>query len=156
MAGQPTKEDNLLDWDWDRVVKVTCHNNCSYQKPCILNAYVKDGTLIRLEQSNTHPLYKDPDLPDWNPRGCQKGLVMGLRSYDATRILYPFKRVGERGEGKWQRISWDQALAEISDKLIDILTTDGLDTILRVSGSGTLGSESVGIEGLMSAFGRLG
>src|SRR5574341_2135748 len=138
---------------WDRVVKVTCHNNCSYQKPCILNAYVKDGTLIRLEQSNTHPRSSDPDLPDWEPRGCQKGLVMGPRSYDATRVRYPFKRAGERGESKWQRVSWDQALTEISDKLIDIFTTDGLDTILRVSGSGTLGSESVGIEGLMSVLG---
>jgi anaerobic selenocysteine-containing dehydrogenase len=139
--------------DWDRVVKVTCHNNCSYQKPCILNAYVKDGTLVRLEQSNTHPRLSDPDVPEWEPRGCQKGLVMGLRSYDTTRVLYPSKRVGGRGEGKWQRISWDQALEEISDRLIDIFTTDGLDTILRVTGSGTLGSESVGIEGLMSILG---
>ncbi len=139
--------------NWDRVVKVTCHNNCSYQKPCILNAYVKDGKLIRLEQSNTHPHPSDPDVPEWEPRGCQKGLITGLRSYDASRILYPFKRVGERGEGRWQRISWDQALEEISDKLIDIFTADGLDTILRASGSGTLGSESIGIEGLMSALG---
>src|SRR3990170_6736259 len=127
MAGQPTKEDNLLDWDWDRVVKVTCHNNCSYQKPCILNAYVKDGRLIRLEQSSTHPRPKDPDIPDWEPRGCQKGLITGLRAYDATRIYYPYKRVGERGEGQWERVSWDQALEEISDKLIDIFTGDGVD-----------------------------
>jgi len=138
---------------WDRVAKVTCHNNCSYQKPCILNAYVKDGTLIRLEQSNTHPRAKDPDLPDWEPRGCQKGLITGLRAYDSTRILYPFKRVGARGEGRWEKISWDQALEEIADQLIDVFTTEGLDTIIRASGSGTLGSESVGIEGLMSLLG---
>src|SRR3990167_9386062 len=94
MAGQPTKEDNLLDWDWDRVVKVTCHNNCSYQKPCILNAYVKDGAIVRLEQSNTHPRSGDPDVPDWEPRGCQKGLVSHL--HDARRILYPSKRAGDR------------------------------------------------------------
>ncbi|MDZ4342801.1 MAG: molybdopterin-dependent oxidoreductase, partial [Candidatus Binatia bacterium] len=82
-----------------------------------------------------------------------KGLITGLRAYDATRILYRYKRVGERGEGKWERVSWDQALEEISDKLIDIFTGDGVDTILRATGSGTLGSESVGIEGLMSALG---
>ena len=151
MTNQQPGQNSALEWD--RVVKVTCHNNCSYQKPCILNAYVKDGMLVRVEQSNTHPHSSDPDVPEWEPRGCQKGLVMPQRSYDATRILYPFKRVGERGEGKWQRISWDQALEEISDKLIDIFTTDGLDTVLRVSGSGTLGSESVGIEGLMSVLG---
>jgi len=140
-------------FQWDRIAKVTCHNNCSYQKPCILNAYVKDGKLVRLEQSSTHPRPKDPDIPDWEPRGCQKGLITGLRAYDATRIYYPYKRVGERGEGKWERVSWDQALEEISDKLIDIFTGDGVDTILRATGSGTLGSESVGIEGLMSALG---
>jgi len=140
-------------FQWDRIAKVTCHNNCSYQKPCILNAYVKDGKILRLEQSSTHPRPNDPNMPDWEPRGCQKGLVMGLRSSDASRILYPYKRVGERGEGKWQRLSWDQALEEISDKLIDIFTGEGLETILRVTGSGTLGSESVGIEGLMSALG---
>ncbi|MBI1995969.1 MAG: molybdopterin-dependent oxidoreductase, partial [Deltaproteobacteria bacterium] len=140
-------------FQWDRIAKVTCHNNCSYQKPCILNAYVKDGKLVRLEQSSTHPRPKDPDIPDWEPRGCQKGLITGLRAYDATRIYYPYKRVGERGEGKWERVSWDQALEEISDKLIDIFTGDGVDTILRATGSGTLGSESVGIEGLMSTLG---
>ncbi|MBI2359830.1 MAG: molybdopterin-dependent oxidoreductase, partial [Deltaproteobacteria bacterium] len=151
MAGEHLSARGALDWD--RVVKGTCHNNCSYQKPCILNAYVKNGTLVRIEQSNTHPHPSDPDVPEWEPRGCQKGLAMAVRSFDATRIRYPAKRVGERGEGKWQRISWDQALEEVSDKLIDICTTDGLDTILRVTGSGTLGSESVGIEGLMSSLG---
>ena len=139
--------------DWDRVVKVTCHTNCAYQKPCILNCYVKDGVIIRLEQSSAHPPSKDPDLPDWNPRGCQKGLISALRTYDACRILYPFKRVGERGEGKWQRVSWDDALNEIADTLIQVLSTEGVDTIVRLRGSGTLGSESVGFEALMGALG---
>ena len=137
--------------DWDRVVKVTCHNNCSYQKPCILNAYVKDGAIVRLEQSNTHPRSGDPDVPDWEPRGCQKGLVSHL--HDARRILYPSKRAGERGGGDWQRLGWEEALKEIADKLIDVIAHDGVEAIARFPGSGTLGSESAGFEALMDALG---
>jgi DMSO reductase family type II enzyme molybdopterin subunit len=151
VTGQLTKEGNPPDWD--RVVKVTCHTNCSYQKPCILNAYIKDDVITRLEQSNTHPHSKDPDLPDWNPRGCQKGLISALRTYDASRILHPYKRVGDRGEGKWQQLSWDEALGEIADTLIDVITSDGVDTIVRSIGSGTLGSESVGFDALMGLLG---
>src|SRR3990170_3278890 len=137
--------------DWDRVVKVTCHNNCSYQKPCILNAYVKDGAIVRLEQSNTHPRSGDPDVPDWEPRGCQKGLVSHL--HDARRSLYPSKRAGERGGGDWQRLGWEEALNEIADKLIDVIANDGVEAIARFPGSGTLGSESAGFEALMDALG---
>ncbi|GIS40485.1 MAG: hypothetical protein Ct9H90mP13_03310 [Pseudomonadota bacterium] len=39
--------------------------------------------------------------------------------YGKQRILYPLKRVGERGEGKWERITWEQAMLEIADKFID-------------------------------------
>jgi DMSO reductase family type II enzyme molybdopterin subunit len=137
--------------NWDRVTKVTCHNNCSYQKPCILHAYVKDGAIVRLEQSSSHPLSQDPDLPDWNPRGCQKGLVS--HRHDPRRILYPFKRAGERGGGDWQRVSWAQALNGIADKLIDVIAKDGVEAIVRFPGSGTLGSESAGFEALMDALG---
>ena len=39
--------------------------------------------------------------------------------YGKQRVLYPMKRAGERGEGKWERITWDDALTEIADKFID-------------------------------------
>jgi hypothetical protein len=42
---------------WDRVVKVMYHNNCSCQKPCVLNACAKEGAIVPLEQSDTYPRF---------------------------------------------------------------------------------------------------
>ena len=63
----------------------------------------------REEQAADYPRVR-PDVPDFNPRGCQKGGCYSQRMYDPTRVKYPLKRVGERGSGKWERISWEQAL----------------------------------------------
>jgi DMSO reductase family type II enzyme molybdopterin subunit len=64
--------------------------------------------------------------------------------YDPTRIKYPLKRVGERGGGKWQRVSWDEALSEIADTIIEVATKEGLDTILQDIGT----NFSLAVQGL--------
>src|SRR5690625_4357811 len=56
--------------------------------------------------------------------------------YEANRVRYPLKRAGERGEGKWQRISWDQATEEIADKIIDIFEKYGPGRLKTHQGSG--------------------
>ncbi|MFQ5842336.1 MAG: molybdopterin-dependent oxidoreductase, partial [Thermodesulfobacteriota bacterium] len=121
-------------WTWDKVVKVTHPKNCWYQAHCSWNAYVKDGIVLREEQSADYPQTR-PELPDFNPRGCQKGCNYSQRMYDPCRIKYPLKRVGERGEGKWKKISWDEALTEIADVIIDVLSKEGSDTILHDQGT---------------------
>ena len=109
-------------WAWDKVVRSTHFVNCWYQAHCAWDVYVKDGLVWREEQAADYaPVRKD--TPDFNPRGCQKGACYSQRMYDPTRVKYPLKRVGERGSGKWQRISWEQALNEIADQLIDTITT---------------------------------
>jgi len=80
--------------EWDRVVKVTCHGNCSYQRACVLNAFVRDGVVVGVEQATNYPLPHDPGCPDWSPRGCQKGLAYAHHMYDPARLKYPLKRVG--------------------------------------------------------------
>ncbi|MCA9247378.1 MAG: molybdopterin-dependent oxidoreductase [Planctomycetales bacterium] len=76
---------------------------------CGIVGYVKDGRLIKIEG---HP--NDP-----NSRGhlCARGHAGLNHLYHPERLLYPLKRVGKRGEGKWKRISWDEALDEIAAKL---------------------------------------
>jgi len=106
-------------WTWDRVVRGTHHSNCGYQR-CAWNVYVKDDIVWREEQVAHYP-QTNPDLPDFNPRGCQKGVCYSDRMYDQARLKVPLKRAGARGEGKWTRISWDQALTEIADKFIDAM-----------------------------------
>ncbi|MBI4200137.1 MAG: molybdopterin-dependent oxidoreductase, partial [Chloroflexi bacterium] len=140
--------------EWDRVVKVTCSNNCSYQAFCLLHAYVKDGVVTRVEQSATHPSQHDPNVPDWNPRGCQKGMVVHNRMYDPARLKYPLKRVGPRGSGQWQWVSWDEALTGIADTMLDVFVTEGPESVMNFGGSsGGPGSHRVAFESLMAYLG---
>lgn len=149
-----SKANGARLFDWDRVVKVTCHNNCSYNQHCVINAFVKDGKVVGVEPTANYPLQHDPSVPDWNPRGCQKGLVSAQRQYGPSRLKTPLKRVGERGAGKWEQISWDQALTEISDNLLDVIAKDGVDTVFMASGSGgKMVSEAIGISALMASLG---
>lgn len=109
---------NWTEWDskaWPRkkartydLVPTVCFN-C--ESACGLLAYVDKQTYdIRKFEGN-------PVHPGSRGRNCAKGPATLNQTYDPERILYPLKRAGKRGEGKWQRISWDQALAEIAEKM---------------------------------------
>ncbi|MBW2243974.1 MAG: molybdopterin-dependent oxidoreductase [Deltaproteobacteria bacterium] len=129
-------------WTWDRVAKGTHHGNCWYQRGCNFDVYVKEGIVWREEQAGTYPQTHD-GVPDFNPRGCQKGACFSERMYDAGRLRHPLKRVGERGAGQWQRISWDEALTEIADQCVDALSTEGPSAIVWDEGSG---GSNVGVQ----------
>jgi DMSO reductase family type II enzyme molybdopterin subunit len=109
-------------WRWDRIAKGTHLANCGYQR-CAWNVYVKDGIVWREEQVADYA-QTNPEVPDFNPRGCQKGGCYSGRMYDQSRLTVPLKRAGARGEGKWQRISWDQALDEIAEKFVDAMVSE--------------------------------
>ena len=102
-------------WTWDSITHSTHGTNCTGQ--CAFNVYVKNGVVWREEQQGEYGA--SSDAPDYGPRGCQKGLRHSKYMYGKQRILYPLKRVGERGQGKWERISWDQAMLEVADKFLD-------------------------------------
>ncbi len=114
----PEYWDDWVEWDgkeWPRrvarrytLVPTVCFN-C--EAACGLLAYVDKETFeIRKFEGN-------PVHPGSRGRNCAKGPATHNQVYDPERILYPLKRVGKRGEGKWQRISWDQALDEIAAKM---------------------------------------
>ena len=92
-------EDVYRDqWTWDKVVKVT-HTRVNCISACSIDAYVKDGIVWREEQNATYEK-SFADVPDFNPRGCPMGCVYSSVMYDPTRIKYPMKRAGKRGDGK--------------------------------------------------------
>jgi DMSO reductase family type II enzyme molybdopterin subunit len=95
-----------------------------------MRVYVKDGLVFREEQSGTLPTI-EKGVPDFNPMGCQKGASWSQSLYGPDRLLYPLKRVGERGEGRWNRVSWDQALDEIADRMIDAIEEQGPQSIVH-------------------------
>ncbi|MDX1648772.1 MAG: molybdopterin-dependent oxidoreductase, partial [Myxococcota bacterium] len=71
-----------------------------------------------------------PVVPDFNPRGCQKGACFSERMYDPARVRHPLKRVGPRGSGRWKRISWDEALEEIADEWLDTISGEGPERVV--------------------------
>jgi DMSO reductase family type II enzyme molybdopterin subunit len=120
-------------WTWDRVVHGSRGINCTGH--CAFNIYVKDGIVWREEQQGEYGRSGDDDTPDYGPRGCQKGIRQAKYMYGKQRVLYPMKRVGERGEGHWERISWDQAANEIADKFIDHAVESGPESITLAMGT---------------------
>jgi DMSO reductase family type II enzyme molybdopterin subunit len=116
-------------WTWDDVRKGTHAVNCWYQRGCNWNIYVKDGIVLREEQAGTYE-QTNARVPDFNPRGCQKGACYSARMYDGARLRHPLKRVGARGQGSWRRISWEEGLREIADRTIDALRDDGPGSVI--------------------------
>ncbi|HIW75789.1 molybdopterin-dependent oxidoreductase [Gordonibacter sp.] len=95
-----------------------CHEHC------VLKTYVKDGVIERTERA----ILKGPRAE--RHRVCQKGMVVGKLPYIKERILHPLKRTGERGEGKFEQISWDQAIEEITEKMQDSIEKYGPETVM--------------------------
>jgi len=118
-------------WQWDRVVHGTHGTNCAGN--CAFDVFVKNGIVWREEQQGVYGA--SGDAPDYGPRGCQKGLRHARYMYGPQRVLYPMKSVGERGNGKWQRISWTQATTEIADKFLDLVVEYGPECISYGSGT---------------------
>ncbi len=125
-------------WTWDSRVRCTHVVNCWYQRNCCWEVYVKDGVVLREEQAGAYPAV-NAELPDFNPRGCQKGASYSALIYAPGRLRYPLRRVGERGSGKWRRLSWDEALSEVADAMIDAAVKQGPDSVVLDQG-GSLAS----------------
>lgn len=116
-------------WEWDEIVRGS-HGWLNCRSACNWDLYVKDGVVVREEQTANYEA-SEPGLPDFNPRGCQKGACYTEVMYGPTRLTVPMKRAGERGEGKWQRISWDEAITEIAEKLVTITESFGGSSIVH-------------------------
>lgn len=117
-------------WTWDHVAKST-HGWLNCRSACEFNVYVKNGVAVREEQLAGYSSSEPGVVPDFNPRGCQKGACYVDVMYGPSRLTVPLKRVGERGSGQWQRVTWDQALDEIAEKLVDIAEHYGTDSVVQ-------------------------
>ena len=109
-------------------IRATCPHDCP--DTCAMLVTVKDGVAIEVKG--------DPDHPNTAGALCTKVSRYLERTYHAERLLFPQKRVGRKGEGKFVRISWDEALDIIAAKLKPIAEQDPL-AILPYSYAGTMG-----------------
>ncbi|MDR1183495.1 MAG: molybdopterin-dependent oxidoreductase [Coriobacteriales bacterium] len=95
-------------FEYDRMIRTVCAPNCVGS--CAINTFVKDDTIIKVEPA---------DFPDtaYN-RICLRGISNAIqRVYSPDRVKYPLKRAGERGSGEWERISWEDAIELIYEKM---------------------------------------
>lgn len=113
-AGQVTSEG-------EEIFRGVCRPNCFGF--CHLNVHVRDGRIVKTSRAP----YQDPRYS----RICQRGLSHVSRIYDPNRLRYPLRRVAgtERGAGEWERISWDEAIAEIVAKFKEVQSEFGPEAV---------------------------
>lgn len=109
----------------EKIVMATHFSHCG--GTCLLKMHVRDGEIIRIETDDG----EDPQY-----RACARGRAYRQRVYSPNRIVYPLKRVGVRGEGKFERISWDEALSTVASELIRVKKMYGPASILFKWSSG--------------------
>ena len=112
-----------------QILKTVCPLDCP--DTCSVLVTVEDGRVTRIAGDPEHPI----------TRGflCHKVAHYDRRLYSPLRVLHPLRRVGAKGEGKFARITWDEALDEISARFKAILASDGGEAILPYSYGGSLG-----------------
>ncbi len=106
---------------------------------CALDCPDCCSLLINVEQGQGSHLRGNPDHPVTRGFLCGKVARYLDREYSPDRLLYPQKRIGAKGEGRFQGISWDEALDAIADRLKSIASEHGAESILPYSYAGTMG-----------------
>jgi anaerobic dimethyl sulfoxide reductase subunit A len=109
------------------VVVTTCASHCG--GTCILKLHVEDGVVTRIETD---------DGPEPQLRACLRGRAYRQRMYAPDRLLYPMKRIGERGEGKFERISWEEAIDTVAREIVRVRDAFGPASILFLALGGDL------------------
>ncbi len=112
-----------------RVVRGACPHDCP--DGCATLVHVENGRAVKFEADPGHPMTRG-----WL---CAKVRPYLERVYDPDRLRYPLRRAGAKGEDRWERISWEEAIAEIAARWQGIIDRHGAAAILPYSFSGTLG-----------------
>ncbi|MDB5774320.1 MAG: molybdopterin oxidoreductase [Herbaspirillum sp.] len=126
------------------IVRAACPHDCP--DTCALLVTVTDGVATEVKG--------DPEHPTTAGVLCTKVSRYTERTYHPDRLLYPMRRVGKKGEGRFERISWEQALETIAERLTAVAVRDPLG-ILPYSYAGTMGLVQ-GEAMAMRFFNRLG
>ena len=113
----------------ERTVRGACQHDCPDN--CAMISTVRDGKIVAVKGDPAHPF----------TRGvlCAKVKSFEKRVYAPDRILHPMKRVGRKGEARFQRIGWDEALGTIAARMRDTIARRGAEAILPCSYLGSQG-----------------
>lgn len=106
---------------------------------CALDCPDTCGILINVDNGIGSKLRGDPKHPITRGFLCGKVARYLDREYSPDRLLYPLRRTGKKGEGQFERISWDQAIATIAERLANVAREWGSEAVLPYSYAGTMG-----------------
>ena len=134
-AAAPQSAPVRLSADGTTCVPVACNHDCGGR--CRLTAHVRGGRVVRI---TTDDLPDDGDRPQL--RACLRGRAIASRMNDPRRLLYPMKRVGARGEGRFQRVTWAEAIEFIAARLEGVLRDHGPGAVFIHHGNGDEGAIS--------------
>jgi len=109
----------------EKVVKSTCR---MCHGVCGVLVHIRDGRVVEITG--------DPDCPTSCGYICPKGRASVELLYHPDRLKFPLKRAGARGENKWQRISWDEALDTIAERLLEYKQEFGAQSVATIIGTG--------------------
>ena len=116
-------------------------------RACISNCgalvHVRNGRVTKVEGDERDPMSKG--------RFCPKGIAAVQALYNPNRMKYPMKRAGERGENKWERISWQEAIDTIADNLMEVYEKDPMRLVISTGGGGN--PQFFGLVRFLQAFG---
>jgi anaerobic dimethyl sulfoxide reductase subunit A len=132
--------------DGVKIVRATSAFDCGGR--CPLRLHVKDGVLIRVEG--------DDGPEEEQLRACLRCRAMRQMVYHPQRLRYPMKRTGERGQGKFERISWDEAYDTLIRELTRVKETWGNASIFLAGGGGYLGALHSGPRAAANLLSRIG
>ncbi|MBY0121410.1 molybdopterin oxidoreductase family protein [Bacillus sp. S/N-304-OC-R1] len=107
-----------------------CPLDCPDQ--CGLLLHKEDGKIVKVEGDPNHPVTKG--------NICNKVRNMTARINDEQRLKYPLKRIGRKGEGKFERIGWDEAIQTITSRWKELIASDGPESIMPYSFYGNMGN----------------
>ncbi|WP_177334385.1 DMSO/selenate family reductase complex A subunit [Klebsiella variicola] len=119
--------------DNTRIVWGACSVNCGSR--CALRLHVRDDEVVYVETDNTG----DDRYGDHQVRACLRGRSIRRRINHPDRLNYPMKRIGKRGEGKFERISWQEALDILADRLKSTVAQYGNEAVYINYSSGIVG-----------------
>ncbi len=124
-----------MDGPTTRVVRGACHHDCP--DTCVWDVTVDNGRAVKLRGNADHPFTRGELCPKVN-RFLE-------RVYHPDRIIRPMRRTGPKGSGRFETISWSDAIAEISERLEEVIGRAGGEAVLPYSFAGTQGLVQMGV-----------
>jgi len=113
-------------------IPFTCTLDCGSR--CELIAHVRDGDVVRVDT----PAGRADTVTRPRLIPCTRGRAQGRARHARDRVLYPQRSVGPKGSGRFERITWQDALDEIADRLRDVRARQGTEAVLHATGAGAI------------------